>query len=158
MNTQWTSYLFSFLEWVICALFAAIIILGGLQVFFRYILESSLVWSEEVSKILFFYIIYIGAVLAIRNSSFASVDFLSRKFPPKFKRQVDLLIWALIVCFLVTVIILGTQITLNTVDQITPALEIPQAIIYFILPLGAFLMIIPSLGIISEIINKKKDT
>ena len=158
MNKMGLSLIFSILEWLVCLLFAAIIILGGMQVFFRYVLESSLVWSEEISKILFFYIIYLGAALAIRNSSYASVDFLSRQFPPKFKRVIDLLIWIFILCFLVTVIVLGGQITLQTLDQITPALEIPQAIIYFILPLGAFMMILPTLGVIGNLMIDKKDS
>ncbi len=158
MSNRATSYIFTILEWVVCALFAAIIILGGLQVLFRYALDSSLVWSEEVAKILFFYIIYFGAVLAIRNQAFAYVDLLYGRFPPGFKRVMDFLIWTLILGFQVTVIVLGSQMTMKTLNQITPALEMPQAVIYMILPLGALLMTLPTLGIISEIVKRKKES
>jgi TRAP-type C4-dicarboxylate transport system permease small subunit len=145
----------SITEWVVTILFACLTVLGGMQVFFRYVLGNSLTWSEEVSKIFFFYIIYLTASLAIKNRAFASVDFLYQYFPANMKRAVDILNWSIILAFLFLVIILGSQMTIKTIHQITPALELPQAAVYFCLPLGAILMIFPALNILLKLITGK---
>jgi TRAP-type C4-dicarboxylate transport system permease small subunit len=142
------------IEWLVVGLFSCLVILGGLQVFFRYVVGSSLVWSEELSKIIFFYLIYLGASIAVRSRAFASVDYLYQYFPKRMKRCVDIFVWILIVVFLLVIIVLGAQITLKTVSQITPALEIPQAVVYFAVPFGSLIMMLAALSFLTKIFTQ----
>ena len=134
------------IDWVVAVLFASLVALGALQVFFRYVVGSSLVWSEELAKILFFYIIYLGASISIRNKNFATVDYLYQYFPSSMKKVVDVSVWFMIIAFLVMIIYLGTQITLKTLTQITPALEIPQAVVYAAVPVGSLVMCLAAMS------------
>ncbi len=143
------------IEWLVVALFISLVLLGAMQVFFRYVVGSSLVWSEEVSKIIFFYIIYLGASIAIRSNSFATVDYLYQFFPSKLKKYVDILIWLMVVLFLILIVVLGTQITLNTMSQITPALEMPQAVVYAAVPIGSIVMCLASISLLYRLIFGK---
>ena len=57
----------------------AMVIINGAQVFCRYVLHSSLTWSEQVSVLLFFILIMLGANLAVKTDSETKVDILRFK-------------------------------------------------------------------------------
>ena len=143
------------IDWVVAVLFASLVLLGALQVFFRYVVGSSLVWSEELAKIIFFYIIYLGASISIRNKNFATVDYLYQFFPGSMRRVVDIVVWFLIIAFLALIVHLGTQITLKTVTQITPALEIPQAVVYASVPFGSLIMCLAAMSFFYRLVFDK---
>jgi TRAP-type C4-dicarboxylate transport system permease small subunit len=143
------------IEWLVVALFVALVVLGVMQVFFRYVVGSSLVWSEELCKIMFFYIIFMGASIAIKNNSFASVDYLYQFFPVTMKKYVDIIIWLMVIGFLILVIVLGTKITFKTMSQITPALEIPQAVVYAAVPFGSLIMCLSAINFFYRLVTNK---
>lgn len=47
----------------------------------RFIFNSSIVFSEEISRFLFIWVVYIGAIIAVRDDSHIYVDFIRKKFP-----------------------------------------------------------------------------
>ncbi|MEG1732678.1 MAG: TRAP transporter small permease subunit, partial [Longicatena sp.] len=67
-------------------------ILTGLMVFFvflnvvlRMIFNSGLTWSEEISRYLFVYVTYIGAISAMHSNGHLGVDTLSSRVKPRFQ-------------------------------------------------------------------------
>jgi len=56
-----------------------------LQVFYRYILGSPLVWPFEFSVYCYIYVIYIGSVMAARRQSHVSFDMLYLRLPGRLR-------------------------------------------------------------------------
>ena len=50
-----------------------------INVALRFIFNSSIVFSEEISRFLFIWVVYIGAIIAVRDDSHIYVDFLRNK-------------------------------------------------------------------------------
>ncbi len=57
----------------------AMVTINGAQVFCRYVVKSSLAWSEQTSVLLFFILIMLGANLAVKSDSETKIDILRFK-------------------------------------------------------------------------------
>ena len=63
------------MEKILCVIFLALMsIIIVLQVFFRYVLNNSLSWSEELARYLFIWMIYIGISLGVKMDKHICVD------------------------------------------------------------------------------------
>jgi len=116
-----------------------VVIIAG--VFFRYVLGSALFWSEELARVLMFYMVLIGSAAAIRQKQHPALLLVTSKLPASLGRK-----WAivldLLVCFVLVIIF--WQGLLMAVDEWigrTPALRISFFWVYLALPIGAALMI-----------------
>src|SRR5215217_5315414 len=65
-------------ELLLASLVALTIAVTFLQVLFRYVLGSSLTWSEELSRYVFVWIIFIGVSVATRRGEHILVDVFHR--------------------------------------------------------------------------------
>ncbi len=63
------------------ALFAVVIICVALQVVYRYVLNNPLTWSEELAKLAFTWMIFLGLSLAERDNIHIAVDFFVDRMP-----------------------------------------------------------------------------
>lgn len=106
----------------------AIFVFGN--VILRYFFHSGWTWAEEMSRILFIWLIFLGSILAFKDNEHLGVDTLVVKLTPKGRK-----ILYVINCF----VILATMgltlhgswyLTLLNVDQSTPAIGIPYAYVY----------------------------
>jgi len=52
---------------VAVVLFTALTLVVGLQVLNRFVLHWSIIWSEEVARFLFFWVVLLGAALSVRH-------------------------------------------------------------------------------------------
>lgn len=75
-----------------------------LQIFSRQVLDSPLIWSEELSRFIFIYVGILGISIGIKNHQHIFIDFIYSKFPEKTQRRVstfiELVVLACILCFL----------------------------------------------------------
>ena len=73
-----------------------------LQVVFRYILKSPLVWSEEAARYLHVWIALFGIRFGLKNQAHLNVSYFINKFSPKAKSYVKLFTDAfIIVCIFI---------------------------------------------------------
>ena len=62
-------------EYIGGALFIGIFIILVLQVFFRQVLHTPLIWSEELSRLIFVWVAMLGISIGIRKQSHIFIDF-----------------------------------------------------------------------------------
>lgn len=121
---------------------AGMTVLIAVQVFNRYVLQSSLDWSEELARYLFIWSVYVGCSFATQKDRHLEVTILRFAFGGRLAKPVTLLanICSMVFCACITV--WGTQMVqfLIGTGQKTPALEVPMYWIYLCLPLGMGLM------------------
>lgn len=69
------------LFWTSAALLLGIVVVLGLQVFYRYVLNDSLTWTDEVSRLLLVWLVCLGAGLASFRGRHLRLEFLEDRLP-----------------------------------------------------------------------------
>ena len=128
------------------------------QVILRYIFNDSNIWSEEITRYMFVYVVLLGSFVAVRRNKHLQVDFLINMFKGNFKRYFTLVTDFVVLGFLVYLLPLSYNLALDTMVSISPGLNLPMGVVYGAVPIGTFLMILGMIEIILEkITNKTKE-
>ncbi len=123
-------------------LYGLMVVVIFLQVFFRFVVRSSLPWSEEVARYIMAYAIFIGAAIAAKEGAHIGILAVVDKFPKsaeKYTRTFAMLVSFFFSIVLIYLAFLIVQFLVNT-GQKSPALRIPIWMAYLSVPLGAVLM------------------
>jgi TRAP-type C4-dicarboxylate transport system permease small subunit len=129
------------LSWVVSVFLLVTVIVTALQIFFRYVLNRPFFWAEEVAQLLFLWLIYLGSILALRFDKHLVVDLLYVALPPNLRRIVDLVIKSLMGLFLVILTKEGFGLVISEMASVTAALELPEGVVYLIVPISGILML-----------------
>jgi TRAP-type C4-dicarboxylate transport system permease small subunit len=70
-----------------CA-FGLIVVLTIAQVFFRFALDSPLIWSEELSRLLLVWVTFVGAAVVAWDGTHLNVDVVFARLPARLKAVV----------------------------------------------------------------------
>lgn len=123
-------------------LFIAMTITVLIQVFFRYVMQSPLRWTEEASRYLMIWLVLLGSGIAMRNKAHLQVDVLTSALPQKPKMFFNVIVSILTITFLLIMTYFGFKVAMKTMLQTSPAMQLPMALIYAAFPAGGVLMIL----------------
>jgi TRAP-type transport system small permease protein len=144
------------LEWILVALSAGIAVVVCLQVLFRYVLHQPLYWSEELPRYLLIWMAFLAAGLAQREEAHINITLLLHLFPAAGQRAIRVGMNVVILAFLGLLVYSGALVTRITVAHRSTALQIPMAVVYAALPVGAVLMMLYlSLQIVQELRGRR---
>lgn len=112
---------------IIIVLFAEVIIVGFMQVLFRFVLKSSLSWSEELLRFSFIWLTYIASSIGIMKGTHATVDVVLEKLPRAANSIARLLIEILTLGFCTTIFLLSLQVVGMQMgrSQVSAAMGVP---------------------------------
>lgn len=89
-------------EYIGGSLFVVIFAILVLQVFFRQVIRTPLVWSEELARLIFVYVAMLGISIGIRKQQHIFIDFLFTRFSPVVQKVIftisQIIIFACIIC------------------------------------------------------------
>lgn len=119
-------------EFFIIPLMFAMSIIIGLQVIMRYVFQNSLVWSEELSRYLFIWLIYFAVSYTARREKHIRIDAAINLYPKKARPYIEILSELIVLGFsvfiAVTAITVFQKITWS--GQLSPAMRIPMQYVY----------------------------
>lgn len=138
------SALFRVTVWLIYCIYVVIIVSTFTAVFFRYVLNESIIWAEELARYLFVWLAFLGSALALKNRMHIGLDLIISSLPPKSKTVMEGLITVLVGVFLVFVITASVTVVEVTMRQRSSALGIPMGMVYLAIPVGCSLMLLSS--------------
>lgn len=118
------------LEWVIVACLAAMAVLVFGNVVLRYAFDTGLAVSEELSRLLFVWLIFLGAILASRQHAHLGFDSLVARMPAGMRKGVIVGNAALMLAACVFFVIGGLEQTRINLTNSYPVLGIPYAWLY----------------------------
>lgn len=126
------------LEYLSVACIATITVLVIVQVVFRYVFNDPLIWSEEMARIFFIYLTFIGIGAAYGRGRHMFLDALVDLLPARIAKVVRFSVVGISTAFLIFMIILTirTMAELYRIEVNTPALDFPMAFVYLIVPIG----------------------
>ena len=129
------------IDYILALIISAISILTITQVFLRYVMNSPLFWSEELTRYLIIWLTFLGAGLGVRHRGHITVEFLARIFPLSFQRILNFSLDILIIAYLFVLCWLGVKVMMVFMVFKSSALSIPQGYIFLAVPVGAAIMI-----------------
>ena len=88
---------------IVGLMFLVIVVLTLAQVFARYVLDSPLLWSEELVRLLLVWVVFLGSAVVCWDGRHLNVDTFYSRIPEKF-RIVIRVFNALIAIFFLTVL------------------------------------------------------
>ncbi len=148
---QWIEYLLFGLGFTMTLLVAG-------QVFYRYVLNQSLFWSEELSRFLLVWLTFLGASCAYYRQVNPGVDFLYARMPGFLKKISAILTHLFSMALFFVMVVYGYQFAYFVRLQISPALQIPKWIVLGIIPIsGAILMFHAATFLVEELKGDPND-
>lgn len=126
------------LEFLALACMAVMTVLIVAQVVLRYVFNDPLTWSEELARIVFIYMTFLGIGAAYGRRRHMFVDAIVILLPMKIQRAIQAVVVGVASIFLLVVMIVTVRsmVELFRIELNTPALEIPMGLVYLIIPLG----------------------
>ena len=122
-----------------------LMLLISVQIVMRYLIGKSIPWSLEVSQILFIWIVFLGAALAVDKKQFATMEILARRLPRWWSQRV---VFLLITAFATAFGWLALRYLGQTAQQQLTMTGIPSTIIYLAPIVASSLMVVFGLRIV----------
>ena len=129
-------------EWVTILLTAVLVLVVTTNVVARYVFQVGLLYAEEVSRLTFVWVVFLGAFLALRRHVHLSLTFVFDRMPEGVQRVVRVVGVLLVLALLAVLMWAGARLVLQTIrfGRVTPILGISAAWGYVSVPLSAALM------------------
>ena len=127
------------LKWLLIASVAILIVPVMLQIFSRYIgFIPRYIWTEELARFCFIWMIMIGAMIAVREGTHFDVDLLPT-LKPRASAVLRMITHTAMLLFAVVFLYFGCQFTLFGANQSSELAELPMWLMFIAWPLaGAF--------------------
>jgi TRAP-type C4-dicarboxylate transport system permease small subunit len=125
-----TSWLYQLLNVIMAAalFFMAILVFGN--VVLRYVFNSGIYWSEEIARFLFIWMIFLGAIGALKNNQHLGVDTLL-KIVPRFMKKIMYVTSNVLVLYILWLVLDGSwnMVQINK-ENPAPATGLPMSYVY----------------------------
>ena len=131
---------FQALEAVLFVLVLTLLALVILQVFTRYVLQSSLPWTEEVARMVLVWLVMIGAAIATERKEQYAIKFIFQRLRGRTRLTVLLLTHLLGIAFLLALMVYGAGYVRTNMQTVYVATQLSKGYIYAAVPIGAAIM------------------
>lgn len=109
-------------------------------VIYRYVFQMQLTWSYELSILLYIWVTFIGASIAIREGGHVEITILIDVLPKKIRNAVLLIKNVLLMVIFILGVYYGIEIVGRTSRQMFETIPISRAWTYSALPVGMTLL------------------
>jgi len=130
-------------ERLVATVFGLIVAIALLQVFHRFVLNSSLSWSEEAQIFGHIWIVFLGIPVAYRRGAHLFIETFCDMLPRGPRAAFNLMVELTWAAFALSLMILGWMVARIAHMQSSPGLEVPMSYPYSGMVLGgAYLMLV----------------
>ncbi|MCA8880572.1 MAG: TRAP transporter small permease [Rhodobacteraceae bacterium] len=142
---QVTSLLARIALWIAGVGLVAMTAIIAAQVFWRYVLNDSLSWSEPASVMIMGWFIFLGAAVGIREGYHLSFDVLLHVLPDHAKLWLHTVSDVVVACFGAGMVWYGAELAGKTAQNTLPSLGISGAFDFIPLVAGGALLVLFSI-------------
>ena len=115
-------------------------------VFFRYVVGYALSWPEELSMLLFTWIVFLAGSLGVREASHVRLTLVLKRLAPSAQKVASTLITALIISFGAVLLYSGKDMVFRTFGSVSATIGYPMALINSAAIVGGALIVIHGLS------------
>ena len=138
---------YAFEDYIVLVVFWILVAVVFAQFFSRYVLNSSIAWTEEIARYLLIGVGFLGSVMAVRKRTHIYVEFFYRLLPKWagkiLARAVDIISTA----FFAVASLLSIRVLPIMQRQRMVSLNIPLSVIYWVVTAGFIAMTLRSVQI-----------
>lgn len=136
-------------RWLAISLVAVIAIIVIASVFWRYVLNDSLSWSEDVAKFLMVWLAFIGAPLGFRHGAHVAISLVPPGAPAAVLRLARVLVHAIVLALMVILTWQSWLFAWNGRTQVALTIgDISMLWIFIAMPIGAAIMALVALELL----------
>jgi TRAP-type C4-dicarboxylate transport system permease small subunit len=123
-----------------------------IQIFFRYVLQSPITWTEEASRYSFIWVVLLGAAFAVRKKEHVVMEVLVNTFPAPLRKNIYFGLNVIILIALIYLLPVSWSFFCFIKEVSAPTLRISWGFLFFSAPLSITLMTIHTfIGLIGTI-------
>jgi len=152
--SKWMEPVHKSFAYSIAIIFGLMVIVGFFQVTNRYLLNSSLSWSEEFQKFAHIWIICLTIPVAYKNSAHLGMDIIYKRLSVKNRHLFNQFVNILWLFFGVLLAIYSMKLIGVAINQLSPGLGISMAWVYAGLFIGNIYLIMTAIQKLIE--NSKR--
>jgi TRAP-type transport system small permease protein len=132
-------------RWLTVGLVAVMttIVLSG--VFFRYVLNDALPWSEEIAKFLMVWMTFVAAPLAFRAGALVAINAVPNALKGRARQLLLVIIQLVIISLMVAFVDRGSFLAKNAYIQRASTIDLSITYVYIAMPIGALSIALLSL-------------
>lgn len=108
----------------------------------RYITEQPAAWAGEVAGIAFAWLVFVGAAAGLKHGAHMSIDMLEVRLPAGLRRVVVLAADGIVLAFLLTLLALSVEFSVNAWGDPTSVLRLPRTVTYASVVVGSLCMLV----------------
>ena len=129
-------------------------LLLGVSVFYRYALNDSIYWSNEVARYMLVYITFLGATMAHKHKTHIRIDMILAYVSQKNQKNIEIIISLLFIAFWMLILLGSIKLFPLFMMQTTATLQVPFALPFASLPISAVIWLIYCIDdILKEVIK-----
>lgn len=152
MITRLLSGMDTMVNWILALIMTAMLVVVSAQVWYRFVLNNPLAWSEELARYLFVWISFLGSAVGVRMRVHLGIDLIDKILTSGGRTVMTVLVNLLIQIFLVVVIFWGIKILKVVQFQKSASMGIPMTWPYLAVPVGSGLMLLNSLRLTWDVL------
>lgn len=118
--------------------YAVMTLIAILGVFFRYVMQSPFMWTEEAARYLLVWLGFTAISMALRQNRHIKVDVMAAIAPPRVQQIIGYVVDVLVALFFVVLLWQGWLMTTNNI-MAASTLPVSMTWIYSALPVAALL-------------------
>ena len=123
-------------DWVGTLLAGAILVVMSVQVFLRYVLNESLIWSDELSRYLLVAMAFVGTATGMRKDNHIRIDVVDHMIPAPAARALRLAVDLAVLFYLASVFWLSLDMLAIFHRRPSTAMGVPMSIPYAAVTVG----------------------
>ena len=116
-----------------------------LGVFSRYVIRNTFTWYDEIARLLFVWIVFLGAAVGVRRGAHFRLHLLVDRFPPGARRVAHVFGVLVLMGFGLVLIQQGWKLVELGQFQHTPVMGLSKQYVYAPVPAGGVLIMLYSL-------------
>lgn len=132
----------------------SIVLITLVQVFFRYVLGSSLLWTPELTKLVFIWMTFIGSAAALYRRRHLRIDSLTNVLPQRAQTVLSLVAHFMIIALMWFFVFYGYRVVGRVAGTQIPSLRISRSFVVLPLVIGGILVVISAVHNIVEDFHK----
>lgn len=121
---------FRFLEILMSILLLVMVGLMFMNVVLRFVLSTGFVWSEEITRLCFIYLVYLGTIGAYRDNRHLGVDTLIERVSPRMQRVFYVLIQVIVIWVMALLTKGSWDLAVQNLGDRWVATQIPRAFVF----------------------------
>lgn len=130
MNRLNLNLLFRSIEALMAFFLAVMIVLVFTNVVLRYVFSTGFEWSEEIARLCFIYLVYLGAIGAMRENQHLIIDSVLSRIPDIWQKAIYFLVQAGIIWMMVVLTRGSWQLVMQNLGDRWVATQFPIYLVY----------------------------